>query len=673
MRGFLSRIESFGLAPQLGGQKSSSASSWLGTCDAGIGAQSFYEGVDDDDEGKGASSGKNGEQLFRSQLRSAAESQHWDVVRGMLVKASGDINKYLANDGSLLDLLKDLESLKIPKPLLVMFSRRLVKQGNLVHSFQILKWVRSSTIQQQVQMVATLKDYTKVTNVLLKKSKSFKARDVNPYKQRAYEMWLDMQKVYGDKLDAAAVRCGMNACVMTMRTEEAESVFEEQISSSEADAVFFNILIKGFGFEKKLHKLDQVVTKMRKDGVKPTESTYNTLVNAYVNSNRIDKAWQAMQEAVSCEGGEDCDVMSQSKQYMYASIMKGLVQNMNPKESGMQQALDLMKRMKAFGMKPDVYVYAQLMDHLIKKRNDVDAAVHLFEQMKKENSGEVAPNVVVYNILLGGYCNQQSSHSSKNGVGWSRARCLELLKEMGTKGVKPNTSTFNTLISAAVSNSDHEAASTLYKLMSELKVEPDRFTFTTIMKNFSDQRKPEEVQRVFRQLDSSPFGGADKIAFNCLIGAYGKAGRLAEAEQMYNQMLGRGIRPDSVTYNSLVRACCAEKDTKNAVIFIKRASKIQKIQIAPALYDVTIKLCVADEKYHWAESMVRCLSEVVVSGGGGGNLKEEDLELRRQFVQLSKEESSRSKKKRASKNESVAIERVKFWVGLPNNYYDYDE
>merc|ERR1712157_318020 len=88
---------------------------------------------------------------------------------------------------------------------------------------------------------------------------------------------------------------------------------------------------------------------------------------------------------------------------------------------------DLMKRMKAFGMKPDVYVYAQLMDHLIKKRNDVDAAVHLFEQMKKENSGEVAPNVVVYNILLGGYCNQQSSHSSKNGVGWSRARCLELL------------------------------------------------------------------------------------------------------------------------------------------------------------------------------------------------------------------------------------------------------
>ena len=146
---------------------------------------------------------------------------------------------------------------------------------------------------------------------------------------------------------------------------------------------------------------------------------------------------------------------------------------------------------------------------------------------------------------------------SKNGAGWSKVRCLELLKDMGSRGIKPNTSTFNTLISAAVSNDDQRSANKLFKLMVDLKVDPDRMTFTTIMKSFSDQRRPEECARIFEELDAWAFGGADKIAFNCLLGAHGKAGDLQQAEEVYNRMLKRGIQPDSVTFNSMVRACCA--------------------------------------------------------------------------------------------------------------------
>ena len=107
------------------------------------------------------------------------------------------------------------------------------------------------------------------------------------------------------------------------------------------------------------------------------------------------------------------DLDEESKRYMYATIIKGLVKScVNPNLSGTKQASDLMIQMEKQGVQPDVYVYSQLMDHLIRKRNDVDAAHKLFQQMQKSSAGAVKPNVVVYNILLRGYCNQKPS---KNG------------------------------------------------------------------------------------------------------------------------------------------------------------------------------------------------------------------------------------------------------------------
>jgi len=621
--------------------------------------------------------------LLMAEMVEAAELRQWDRVRGLLVKAAKDIDSYLDEDpiavgsdvsfktyasqgrSKLEDLLRDVEAIPaLPKPLLVMFARRLVVGGScssdahLMHCLQILRWLRASTIQRQAEMVATAKDYTRIVNALLKKSKTLKARDVNPYEQRAYECWRDMRKVCGvAKLDGAAVRAGMNACATARRTVEALEVFEGASSASSSAAgiagsdatVCYNILIKGFGLEGDLEGLEAVLSRMEAGAVRKTESTYNTLVNAFVSLDRVDRAWQAMQEALaSGSAGEE------SKQYMYATVLKGIVRRMNPNLKGMTQALDLMNRMKALGVVPDVYVYSQLIDHLIKKRNDVDAADRLFQQMQRQEFGAVEPNVVVYNMLLRGLCNQNSG-LSKNGAGWSKVRCLELLKDMGSRGIKPNTSTFNTLISAAVSNDDQRSANKLFKLMVDLKVDPDRMTFTTIMKSFSDQRRPEECARIFEELDAWAFGGADKIAFNCLLGAHGKAGDLQQAEEVYNRMLKRGIQPDSVTFNSMVRACCALKDPRRAALFVSRACG-RGIRIAPSLYDVTIKMCVAAEEFADCKSMLRSMRQLGVEG----------TDLAEQFVEERRVASTK-------KGQNLAVERVKFWVGLPNSYYNTDE
>lgn len=627
---------------------------------------------------------------FVEELSELAYLRQWDNVRALLVKVSRNIDAYLDEDenaagsdqsfktyavrsgSGLEDLLRDVESLNIPKPLLVMFARKLVLGGgqgkggrggatkahadvHLVHSLQIMRWLATSTIHRQREMVMGPKDYTKIINQLLRKSKTLNSKEINPYKQRAYEAWITMQTAHGDKLDAAAVRSGMNACAMTERTEEALEIFQahgpirsEPGPREDSLPVCFNILIKGFGLEKNLERLDEVIDMMKRCKVRPTESTYNTLVNAYVNLNRLDRAWRVVQEAIHGKGAEV--VGEESQQYLYATILKGLVRNIQPKLSGMHRALYLMNQMKTLGVDPDVYVYSQLMDHLIKKENDVDAADRLFQQMQQESFGGVKPNVVVYNILLRGYCNQQSG-LSKNGVGWSKSRCLELLKDMGKRGIKPNTSTFNTLISAAVSNDDQRSASKLFKLMVDLNVDPDRMTFTTVMKSFSDQRRPEEVKRLFHQLDASPLGGADKIAFNCLIGAYGKAEQLEEAEEVYKAMISRKIEPDSVTFNSMVRASCAAKDPKRAAAFIRKSCALG-ISIAPSLFEASIKSMVAAGEFGEAKAVLKAMRQAGA----------EDVDVALAFVEEQQQAF-------AQKEQNVAVERVKFWVGLPNKYY----
>ncbi len=59
--------------------------------------------------------------------------------------------------------------------------------------------------------------------------------------------------------------------------------------------------------------------------------------------------------------------------------------------------------------------------------------------------------------------------------------------------------------------------------------------------------------------------------YNCVVEAYGRAGRLAEAEDYISKM---PLKPDVITWTTLLRGCLAKNDVKMAERAAESARKL---------------------------------------------------------------------------------------------------
>lgn len=80
------------------------------------------------------------------------------------------------------------------------------------------------------------------------------------------------------------------------------------------------------------------------------------------------------------------------------------------------------------------------------------------------------------------------------------------------------------------------------------------------------------------------------------------------------------------------------------------------------MYDDLIELCVVAGKFGWA---MKYINEMSAYG-----LDLDKVKYRKLFLELVEEQEALSKQEKREKQNVLTFERFKFWVGLPNTYYD---
>jgi pentatricopeptide repeat protein len=65
-----------------------------------------------------------------------------------------------------------------------------------------------------------------------------------------------------------------------------------------------------------------------------------------------------------------------------------------------------------------------------------------------------------------------------------------------------------------------------------------------------------ESERLFDQMQAEGFVPTAAI-FNALIGVKGRAGHLSDALALLQDMRDKGVKPDIITYSSLLRTCAS--------------------------------------------------------------------------------------------------------------------
>lgn len=132
-----------------------------------------------------------------------------------------------------------------------------------------------------------------------------------------------------------------------------------------------------------------------------------------------------------------------------------------------------------------------------------------------------------------------------------------LFSEMRTSGCKPDTSVYNSLITAHLHSRDKSKALSkalgYFEKMKGLneRCQPNIVTYNILLRAFAQSGDVKRVDALFGDLDASIIS-PDIYTYNGVMDAYGKNGMLREMELVLLRMKSNQRKPDTITFNLLI-------------------------------------------------------------------------------------------------------------------------
>ncbi|CAM6110131.1 unnamed protein product [Calypogeia fissa] len=513
--------------------------------------------------------------------------------------------------------------------------------------------------------------------------------------------------------DTGALNAVLNACATLGLVQRAERLLDRMASCGiEPDLFTFNILIKLFAKADEGDQLLNILQEMEIAGIEPDLSTYNSLVSSYIRLGKLDEAErlvQSMQQTSmqpdpskdglgiieSKEGSESRDVLQQGEERSTdgTDISK-------EHDEVKDQRSHLVKQLWRRKIVPDVRTYTTLMKGYVKNgrlrdavqlliamQNNDDSKSHpnevtyttiiaafvnigLMDDAKRvllEMAAQKVPaNLVTYNILLKGYCNAGQV-----------ATAYEVIGDMRKAGLSPDVVSYNTLINGCIQRDDNVGALEVFREMRRAKIGPTEISYTTLMNAFARNGQPQLVAEVFQEMRTHAWMRVDVIAWNVLIDGYCRAGHMDSAKQSFIQMKNEGFHPSVATYGSLVKGFSAAGKAGEVLVLwneiqertmAKKGDEVEPLEPDGGLLDCLVDTCLRAGFFQKSMEVVSCME--------AQGILADKIKYKRMFIELystlytSKHASARRRAKSAERRS--AVDAFKFWLGLPNQYYQTD-
>ncbi|WJX59684.1 hypothetical protein P8452_44976 [Trifolium repens] len=258
-----------------------------------------------------------------------------------------------------------------------------------------------------------------------------------------------------------------------------------------------------------------------------------------------------------------------------------------------EEAFDVFVSLKKVGFLPSVSTFnVSLLGCL--KVGRTDLVWKLYEHMLE--SGVVASiDVETVGYLIKAFCAENKVFDG-----------YELLRQVLEKGLCPDNTVFNLLITGFCKEGEYTRVSEILHIMISVKCNPSIYTYQEVI-NGLFKRKNAEAFRVFNDLkdrgyfpdnvmyttvikglcDIGLFGEARKLWFemihkglvpnehtyNVMIYGYCKIGDFVEARKLYEDMCGRGYPENVVSYTTMISGLCLHGKTDEALSLFHEMSR----------------------------------------------------------------------------------------------------
>lgn len=213
-------------------------------------------------------------------------------------------------------------------------------------------------------------------------------------------------------------------------------------------------------------------------------------------------------------------------------------------------ALMLWHEARALGVKPNVYMFNNIISKLARARK-ADAALELFREMKAEG---VKPTSITYGAMIGACARVGDEQSAQ-----------ALFKEMSEQpNFKARVPPFNMMMQLyTTTKPNRDRALWYYQEMVRAGVKPTAHTYKVLLDVYGSLEPVDigAMEEVFRELKAQP-EKLNNTHFASLLNAYGCVTKqLGTAIEIFHTIPQHGIARDAVAYEALVNALIANKRT----------------------------------------------------------------------------------------------------------------
>lgn len=146
----------------------------------------------------------------------------------------------------------------------------------------------------------------------------------------------------------------------------------------------------------------------------------------------------------------------------------------------------------------------------------------------------------------------------------------------------------------------------LDRVKSDDNLSPSVKTYSILMRGWGEIGKPLEAQKLFEEMTERG-GVVDLLAWNSVLDALCKGGKVDEAYELFRGMRRKGLEPDSYSYSIFIHASC---DANDLHLAFRILDSMKRYNLVPNVFTyncIIKKLCTngkVEEAYELLDEMI---------------------------------------------------------------------
>ncbi|TCD69945.1 hypothetical protein EIP91_005534 [Steccherinum ochraceum] len=248
-------------------------------------------------------------------------------------------------------------------------------------------------------------------------------------------------------------------------------------------------MINGLLQNDALNDAKDVLKLMVEKGPKPDIAPYNMFLQYYGDKGMMKELASVLQDIDKAKLRGDV--------ITFAILLSSLLK---VRQDAPNLVFDVMRKQ---GVKPNVVMYSGIIDHLLKQRNATSfaAAMDILRTIEQDTSGDLAPTIVTYTIVLTGILRATWLPQATQEE-WRQ----DITRRMAERKIKPTPTTLHVLLEAALEiKQPHgvEWAMMYYRSMPKPSVRRD--TWYVLLAGLANRKEWDVADEVVRDMVARGF------------------------------------------------------------------------------------------------------------------------------------------------------------------------